>query len=251
MIRPLLIAFSMYSRIPVPVVDWDEKSMRYAICFFPFVGLVIGVLEYVIFLLCERLGSGYVLRVCLMAAAPLVVTGGIHMDGFIDTADALSSHAERQRKLEIMSDPHIGAFAVIYFGVYMLVYTGLLTEVRSIETVGVLSLGFFLSRALSGIFYTTFPNAKSTGLAAKWSEMTSKRRAVAIMCAEVVVCALIMLAVDVPSALLVIILSAAVSVYHRHNCMKNFGGITGDLAGYFLELEELAVLLSCVIGGRI
>lgn len=43
---------------------------------------------------------------------PLLVTGGIHIDGFSDTMDALSSHAERQKKLEIMDDPHIGAFGV-------------------------------------------------------------------------------------------------------------------------------------------
>lgn len=250
MLRPLIIAFSMYSRIPMPTVDWDKDSMRYAICFFPFVGLVIGALEMAVFLLLEMIGLGRTLTACVLAAVPLLVTGGIHMDGFMDTADALSSHADRERKLEIMKDPHIGAFAVIYFGVYTLIYTGLLSEMGK-ESVAVFSLGFFLSRALSGIFFTAFPNAKSTGLAAKWSEMTSKRNAVIIMCAEAVVCVLLMLAANKGQALLAVIFSAVISLYHRHNCIKNFGGITGDLAGYFLQLEELGILLACVIGGRL
>lgn len=53
---------------------------------------------------------------------PLLVTGGIHIDGFSDTMDALSSHAERQKKLEIMDDPHIGAFGVRWIIVYMMIY---------------------------------------------------------------------------------------------------------------------------------
>lgn len=58
------------------------------------------------------------------AAVPLLVTGGIHMDGFLDTMDAVHSYGDRSRKLEILKDPHLGAFAVISFGVYMMLYLG-------------------------------------------------------------------------------------------------------------------------------
>ena len=53
---PLIIAFAMYSRIPMPRVDWSEKNMRYAMCFFPVIGIVIAAAEYLCFFLCGKLG---------------------------------------------------------------------------------------------------------------------------------------------------------------------------------------------------
>lgn len=248
MLKSLAIAVSMYSRLPVPIFDWDEKSMKYAICFFPFVGIIIGLAEFLLIWLLGLINTGNIMTVCFQAALPLLITGGIHMDGFMDTADALSSHADREKKLEILKDPHLGAFAVINFGIYMLIYTGLLTE---LEYLPVYCLGFVLSRALSGACVTAFPKAKNTGLAAMWSDMTDKKKALAVLLAEAAVCMLIMFVFDSVSAVLVLVFSAAILLYHYHNCMKNFGGITGDLAGYYLQLEELAVLAACVIGGRL
>ena len=60
-----------------------------------------------------------------------------------------------------------------------------------------------------------------------------------------------MLFFDMITGIIVILITAVTSIYHYNNCKKNFGGITGDLAGYFLQLEEIAVLLSCIIGGNI
>ena len=42
----LIIAIAMYSKIPMPQAEWNEKNMRYAMCFFPVVGVVIGAAEF-------------------------------------------------------------------------------------------------------------------------------------------------------------------------------------------------------------
>ena len=61
----------------------------------------------------------------LMAPSiPLLVTGGFHLDGYMDTMDALHSYQKKEKKLEILKDPHIGAFSVIMARVYGLMYTG-------------------------------------------------------------------------------------------------------------------------------
>ena len=117
---PLIIAFAMYSRIPMPRVDWSEKNMRYAMCFFPVIGIVIAAAEYLCFFLCGKLALGTMFRSILLVLIPILITGGIHMDGFMDTMDALSSHAERERKLEILKDSHTGAFAILGCCVYLL-----------------------------------------------------------------------------------------------------------------------------------
>ena len=108
----LVIAFSMYSRIPMPMVEWTERGMKYALCFFPAVGIAVGAAVAAFWYLSRLSGMGELSRICVETALPLLITGGIHMDGFLDTVDARSSHQSRERKLEILKDPHAGAFAI-------------------------------------------------------------------------------------------------------------------------------------------
>ena len=118
----------MYSRIPMPRMDWTEERMRYALCFFPLIGAVIGAVEIATFALCEILGAGVLFRTCLLTAVPLLITGGIHMDGYLDVTDARHSYGEREKKLAILKDPHTGAFAIIGLGLYLLLYAGAVSE---------------------------------------------------------------------------------------------------------------------------
>ena len=90
-IRSLCIAFSTYSRIPVPQVAWTDENRKYSMCFFPLIGAVIGLLLWGWLALCDVLGFGALLRGAVGALLPILVTGGIHMDGFMDTSDALAS----------------------------------------------------------------------------------------------------------------------------------------------------------------
>ena len=112
MIRSLLIAFSTYSRIPVPQVEWTEENRRYSMCFFPLVGLVTGLVLWGWLALCDHFGFHLLLRGAGAALIPLAVTGGIHMDGFMDTVDAQASWQPAEKRLEMAdSDPSIQGYA--------------------------------------------------------------------------------------------------------------------------------------------
>ena len=102
MLKSLAIAFQMYSHIPIPSFEWDDKSKKYALCFFPLVGAVIGSVEYLWFFLAALLETPVLIGTAVATAIPFLITGGIHMDGFCDTVDALSSQASIERKLEIL-----------------------------------------------------------------------------------------------------------------------------------------------------
>lgn len=118
-LKSFVIAMAMYSKIPMPKVEWEEKSMRYALCFFPVVGIVEGAVLYFIWrLFSHYLGMDGMLAAAVYTVLPVLITGGIHVDGFLDTMDALSSYQERTRKLEILKDSHTGAFAIIGAAVY-------------------------------------------------------------------------------------------------------------------------------------
>ena len=76
------IAFSMYSKIPMPQFEWKDEDMRYALCFFPWVGAVIGVLWYLWKWICDRFAVGTLCYAVVGTAIPILVTGGFHVDGF-------------------------------------------------------------------------------------------------------------------------------------------------------------------------
>ena len=83
------VAFAMFSKIPMPRADWTKENMKYMFCFFPFIGTVIGGLTMLVAYLGLRFGyqPGFVTAVLVLV--PVFVTGGIHVDGLLDTSDAL------------------------------------------------------------------------------------------------------------------------------------------------------------------
>lgn len=265
LLRSMVIAISMYSKIPMPQVEWDEDGMKYALCFFPVVGVVIGLAELAAGSLMWALHTGEWMRVSVLTLIPVLITGGIHLDGFADTVDALSSYGDREKKLEILKDPHCGAFAVIGFVCYFIACMALWSEAGP-EELPLICLMFPFSRALSGISVVTFTPAKNSGLLRTFRDGASRQTvrnvlaawAVAVCAGYVVVSVLLggsagagvltgtLVGADRVALLLKSALSVAaalaVFLYYRRMSMKQFGGITGDLAGYFLQLCELAML---------
>ena len=168
-IKACIIAVSMYSKIPMPQFEWEEKSMRYALAFLPLPGFIIGVLQLVLFYLWQQSGLSVGIYAALATALPIAVTGGIHMDGYCDTIDALSSHQSKERRLEILKDANVGAFAVIWAVLYFVLYYGAWSSIASKAmqtdsvmpinqalhantTVWLIAAGYVTSRALSGLF---------------------------------------------------------------------------------------------------
>ena len=89
------VAFAMFSKIPMPRADWTKENMKYMFCFFPFIGTVIGVLTVAVAYAGRRFGYQPGFVTALLVLVPVFVTGGIHVDGLLDTSDALSSWQER------------------------------------------------------------------------------------------------------------------------------------------------------------
>ena len=248
LIRSFFIAFSMYSKIPMPRTDWTKESMRYAMCFFPVIGAVIGGLLYLwIYLTGDSTGSLF--RAAVAVLIPIIITGGIHLDGLLDTADALSSYKTKEEKLEILKDSHAGAFAIIIGICWFVLDFGIYSEADT-HTIGLLAIGFVISRTLSGLSLVSFRMAKNTGLAATFSDMALKSRVRIVMICYLIVCAGLLLYLDPLYGTAELIGALLVFFWYRHLSYEKFGGITGDLAGFFLQNCELFMAV-CVIGLRI
>ena len=243
MLKSLCIAFATYSRIPTPRTEWDERSLRYAICFFPLIGAVIGALEYGWLLLAGLLNCPALLRAAVAAALPLLVTGGIHADGFCDTVDALSSHAERERKLEILKDSHCGAFAVIFFGLCLLLYFGGWSALGTGETVLCAGCGFVVSRALSGLALNHWEHARKQGMLRTVADAGNKTAVTVSMCVYLALALAGLLLTDLWRGAAVAAVNALVFLWYRVMSRRQFGGVTGDLAGCFVTVAELGTAL--------
>ena len=84
----LLIALSMYSTLPVKCLNWNAKNLRLAMLFFPIVGLLCGGGLWLVWTVCQLLHRSAYLFAVLAVLVNVWITGGIHLDGFCDTADA-------------------------------------------------------------------------------------------------------------------------------------------------------------------
>lgn len=243
-----VIAFSMYSKIPMPTVRWTKERLSYALCFFPLVGVVIGALLLLFLCMAEITGMGPLCFTLLGTAVPLLVTGGIHMDGFLDVTDARSSFGPRDKKLEILKDPHTGAFAIIGFGIYMLLYAGGFSELN-FYGIRIFAGAFVLTRALSGLAVVSFPKAKEDGLAAVFSKAASEKVVQAVMVVYVMASGGYMVLCGGITGVVCLIGAAVTFFLYYKMSVREFGGITGDLAGYFLQICELVLLiLICMCG---
>lgn len=244
----LIVAFAMYSKIPVPAADWSKENMKYALCFFPWIGAVIGTVEYGWFMLAESLRLESVLRAAVMTLIPILITGGIHLDGFLDTMDALSSWKEKEERIAILKDPHAGAFAIISGCVYFTAYIGIASQV-SRTVLPVFCLGFLVSRSFSGLSIMYLKNANPKGSAAAFGSGAEKKTVTAALAITLLAAYIGMLCVNRLAGVFGILFSAAVVVFYYFKSKKYFGGVTGDLAGYFLCLCELAVMTGTIIAG--
>ncbi len=250
-INSCIIAFAMYSKIPMPNVEWTSKNKKYIICFFPFVGIVIGAIAFGWFYICQKFEIGSILFSTIMAVIPLIITGGIHIDGYMDTMDALHSYKDREEKLNILKDPHIGAFSVITLVGYYLIYVGCLSELHSGNAIKVLAIGYILSRVLSGLGVVYFPAAKKSGMLYDFSSSAHKTVVRVVLIIMFIGCSGLMLWVDLYMGLAVIVGSILMFIYYRYKSVKEFGGITGDLSGWFLTIVELVSVILIMIMGLI
>ena len=103
---------SMFCSIPAPQI-WDEKAKDKMLLFLPIVGLEIGAIWVGIAWACRLLNLPKMIAALILSAYPYIVTGFLHLDGYMDVTDAVKSWRDLERRREILKDSHVGSFAVI------------------------------------------------------------------------------------------------------------------------------------------
>lgn len=252
----LLVAFSLYSAIPVPQVQWEKKTMRWALSFLPLIGVLIGGAEWLWYCFCVHFGAAELFYAVGAALLPLAVSGGIHLDGLCDTCDALCSFGDREKRLAILKDPHVGAFGPMWITAFLLAETACFAQLY--KTPALLPLacaGFAAARTLGGCKIVLSPCAKDTGLAHIFAENSDKKVVTATLMVEFVLvitlAGLLVFAVPlgVRTAKIWTVLLLVWYGLHEKMSRRVFGGMTGDLAGFCISAAELLTLASAAVGG--
>ncbi|MCR5023097.1 MAG: adenosylcobinamide-GDP ribazoletransferase, partial [Lachnospiraceae bacterium] len=170
-IKVIISSISMYSRIPVPGIFCDEDDMGHIISVLPLIGAVIGALSQLLFIILLYFDIPVIGITLILMLVPLIITGGFHVDGFMDVQDAVNSGQERTRKLEIMKDPHIGAFAVISlvitgisWAAFLYILLFLAIRNKDYSSVYIYFTSFFIVRSFCGLSSLSFKKARKNGM---------------------------------------------------------------------------------------
>lgn len=246
--KSVALMLSMFTRIPSPKVDWSGENMRYVMCVLPLAGGVIGLFLWGWIWVCSALGIGTILLAAGITLIPVAVTGGIHLDGFCDTLDALASRAPMERKREILKDPHTGAFAVIGMSAYLLLYFSLASEVpQTLRAVIPLMLLHGISRILTGLFVLYCPPASGNGLLAMFQSAASRNRSGLILLLLLAASAAALMIYDWLPGAAMLVAALFCALYAYHTSKRQFGGASGDIAGFLLQGCELIMLMAYVL----
>jgi adenosylcobinamide-GDP ribazoletransferase len=233
-LRACLATLGLLTRIPVPAVARVETSSMLA--WFVPCGLLVGALGALAYWLGTATGSP-LLASAMGCLALLVASGGLHMDGLMDTADALGSNAPRERMLDILRDSRVGAFGVMAFGSAMLLKTcalsALAPPVAALALVGAAATARAAQVALCVLGSYA---REGGGMGAAFFREARPRHAwyVLLAAAPAVLCPAL-LAPCVGGLALALLLAASVG--------RRLGGHTGDTLGATSEACEVAVAL--------
>lgn len=247
LINGFIMALSMFTILPVPYKAWKDDAVRHMMKLYPLVGMVVGLINYIVFRLTEYFNLSIILISAITMVIPFVITGMLHLDGFMDVSDALLSRRDKQEKVRILKDPNTGAFSVISLGILFIIdFAAIYTLVENkYNIIGIIIIPI-ISRSLMGIMLLKKEAMKESSLGSYFKKGTGKVDILILYIFLIISSGLFMLLgikfILVPLAMIIIaILSVEKSI-------KELGGMSGDIAGYGLVLSEvLGILILSII----
>jgi adenosylcobinamide-GDP ribazoletransferase len=250
-INSLITAFQMFSVIPMPNIEYNDKNMRYMLSWLPLIGAVIGAAMGLWLALAKWLGLGASARAAGLAVIPVIISGGIHMDGFCDATDALSSHGLPEKKRQILKDSNAGAFAVIAMTTYMVIYVAACTELADgMITAVYLGLQQMLSRCLGGYASLRFPSSSQHGMQYTFQKAADVRAIVPVYI-WMAISAGAMIVIAPLCGVLCTLAGFLCLLYLKNMARREFEGMSGDLAGWLITVSQLAMLIVYALCGKL
>lgn len=240
---PFWIALQFLSSLPVKLAGMPPpQALGRSLLFYPIVGLLFGVLLWA---LQAVLGHAPpMLQAALLLTAWVLLSGGLHLDGLADSADAwLGGFGDRERTLEIMKDPRSGPIAVVTLVLVLLLkFCALLALLEQGQGALLVIVPVIGRAAMLGLFLST-PYVRKGGLGQALADHLPRAHGRAVLLASALFCWLW----AGTAGLWMLLMAALAFAWLRQLMVRRLGGTTGDTAGALLELLEMAVLVVAVL----
>ena len=268
--RAFFIGLQFLTRISiVEQKDWCEKDFADSVRYFPLIGLVLGIIyaAFAALLLSFLPQNGILLPHHVVAAIllilPILLTGGLHCDGFMDTMDGLFSGRSRERMLEIMKDSRVGANGVFAFVLLMIFdWSILLDLLQSAWLFPALFVMPIVSRLMMVVSISSFPYARPVGMGKAFKDGGTKSvlygaffyTLILVFFPGVAACFFGIIPLDAVglsswlfSMTAVILAALLFTIFFASYATRHLGGLTGDVYGAITTLTETLVLLSFLV----
>lgn len=271
-IKSFIMALSMFTIIPMPFIEWDEKSSKNMMKLYPMVGAVIGIIYAAFYSLMTLLKCPIALESAVLLIIPFILSGMIHLDGYCDVCDAILSRRNKEEKLRILKDSRIGAFAVAALFMLFFMQYGALSSVLQKQTfisveshnlvqyftinctalfktnsiIYMFILIPIVSRSLAGYFLLSRVTIKESTLGAYFKKGTNKSDRL-IMALIVLLCILLTVLYERLLYVTVIAVMIICAYICTNKCIKEFGGVSGDVAGFILVVCECSAFVTLAL----
>lgn len=240
---PFWIALQFLSSLPIRLPGMPQpQEMGRSLLFYPMVGLLFGLLLWGLNALLTD--APLMLHAALLLTAWVLLSGGLHLDGLADSADAwLGGFGDRDRTLTIMKDPRSGPIAVVTLTLVLLLkFCALLALIEQHNGALLLIAPLIGRSALLAVFLTT-PYVRAGGLGQALADHLPRKAGWWMLGGSALACVVL----AGYAGLWALLLAAVGFEGLRRVMMRRLGGTTGDTAGALLELLEVLVLVGLAL----
>lgn len=233
-----LCAFAYFTIVPMGRYACGLAPDALALSFLPLVGLAVGASSGLFGALAFRLAGDPWQAVTALCVA-VIVTGAVHVDGFLDCCDGVLVSAPPQRRLEILKDPRHGTFAVAGMALLTLVWFNSLARIAPDRFLVALIFAAMLSRVAILPNVWLFPYARSGAMARTFET----RPSIIAYAGFLAVCAILALVLGRAGVVAFVVAHFSSWLTARFSARRLGGGLTGDVYGALIVVSETAALL--------
>lgn len=233
--KRLILMMQFLTKLPLAFeIKADKEDFSKGIIYFPFIGLLIGLMLYGLHLVFSVFFSSFVTAI-LLVTFEVFITGGLHLDGLADSFDGLYSYRDKKRMLEIMKDSRIGVNGVLVLIISILLKIGLIYTLSQ-ETLFILILMPLTSRYLAVVLATFSKYARQEGMGGFFIGETSIGQ---LLIASISLFAYALLA----KGLIILLVLLIFTFIFRSHVYHKIDGLTGDILGAWIEMSEVIMLI--------
>lgn len=245
LLKGFLINLQFFTAIPVHLeLPMDKPHLKRAVQAFPLLGLLQGgIYAGLFYLLLEYTPFSNLAAAFLLWLMSILLSGGIHLDGWMDASDGYFSYKDQEKRLEVMNDPRTGAFGVISVIVllssrFFFIYE--ITEnVHAASYLMIAAIPLF-SKSVMGLLLLTVKSAKKEGLGALFQSAASPKD---LWTYAVYIIGFLAFVIWFDGGFnyvsILLVTALLILLFCRGKAIKWFGGITGDILGAAVEGTEL------------